>query len=97
VFLVARRNIHPFCYEFIAPVVFVVCASVLAAYFLRSTFGNGHLVHLAIFLLLGLLTLVSLLVTRSVGAEDIEIIGSIERKLFSSTRLTGYLRTRLKS
>ncbi|MBK7726946.1 MAG: hypothetical protein IPJ33_00095 [Gammaproteobacteria bacterium] len=53
--------------------------------------------HLAIFLLLGLLTLASLLVTRSVGAEDIEIIGSIERKLFSSTRLTSYLRTRLKS
>ena len=97
VFLVARRNIHPFCYEFIAPVVFVVCASVLATYLLRSTFGNGHLVHLAIFLLLGLLTLASLLVTRSVGAEDIEIIGSIERKLFSSTRLTSYLRTRLKS
>ena len=97
VFLVIRRKIHPFCYEFIAPVVFVVCASVLAAHFLRSTFGNGHLVHLAIFALLGMLTLVSLLVTRSVGAEDIEIIGSIERKLFSSTRITRYLRARLKS
>ena len=97
VFLVRRRNIHPFCYEFLAPVLFVVCGSVLATHFLRTEFGNGHPVHLAIVLLLGLLTVSSLFVTRSFSAEDIEIIASLERKFFSSARLTTYLRARLKS
>ncbi len=97
VFLVRRRNIHPFCYEFMAPVMFVVCGSMLATHFLRTEFGNGHPVHLAIVLLLGLLTVSSLFVTRSFSAEDIEIVALLERKFFSSARLTTYLRARLKS
>lgn len=92
--LIRLNDIHPFCADFIKPLVFVVAASIALDLLITGFLGRGHLVQVALVLLIGLLTACSPLITSSVNAQDLEVLEALERKLGFKGKLSRLLRAR---
>lgn len=89
--LYLRVGVHPFSAQYIKPVIFSITSS-LAFYALLNVTGIAHPVaHLLLFLVMVLLALVSPLVTRSMDPADVEIIGSLERRLWKKNIIVSWL------
>ncbi|ADE16366.1 polysaccharide biosynthesis protein [Nitrosococcus halophilus Nc 4] len=81
-------GIHPFRAEYVKPVIFTIFASILCVMILKLSYViMNELLHLLLFFLIGLLALLSPIVTRSMSSNDLEILRSVENRLWGKTHI----------
>ena len=91
VVLYTRLGIHPFTSMYIKPVAFSII-TILLFYAILDIGNVSHPVpHLLLLPAMALFTLISPLVTRSMDRADVEIIGAIERRMWTKNIITNWL------
>ncbi|TCK18165.1 O-antigen/teichoic acid export membrane protein [Thiogranum longum] len=92
VMLYRKFRIHALTAAFLKPVLFVAVVTALAGGLLHNVHVESPLLHLLLFLGVTALTLSAPLVTRTLVKADLDLIGSIERRIWGKPRITRKLR-----
>ena len=89
-FYLGRRGVHPFCGEYLKP---VIVSSVGSSLVYAAIVGQGASapVHVATLGILGVLPLAATIVTRSLTKIDLGLLEAIEKRLLGRDRLTCFV------
>jgi O-antigen/teichoic acid export membrane protein len=90
--LFRKFRIHPLTSEYVKPVLLVVAGALAAGMFLQELHTANPLVHLSLLLGIVALTLSSPLLTGTLSYADLDLIGSVERRIRGTSGVTERLR-----
>jgi len=90
--LYRKFRIHALTAAFLKPVLLVVMVTAVAGVLLHNVHIESPLLHLLLFLGITALTLCAPLLTRTLMKADLDLIGSIERRIWGKPRITRKLR-----
>jgi O-antigen/teichoic acid export membrane protein len=83
-----KFRVHALTSTYLKPVLLVITGAAAAGVLLHSLQLEHPLVHLLLFLGIVLLTLGAPLLTQTLSHADLDIIGSIERRIWGKTNIT---------
>jgi O-antigen/teichoic acid export membrane protein len=89
--LFRKFRIHPLTAGYIKPVLLVMTGSAATWIILHNTSVEHPLLHLLLLIGVVALTLTAPLLTRSLSREDLDVIGSVERRMRGKTVITDKL------
>ena len=86
--LFRRYRIHPLVSSYLKPMLLVVACSTVVGMILQGAHFGSPLAHLLLFIGIAALTLAAPLITRTLSRADLELIGSIERRIRGRSTIT---------
>ena len=90
--LYRKFSIHPLVASYLKPVLLTTVGASAGAILLNSMASDSSVAHLILFLAITGLTLISPLVTRTLSPADMDLLGSLERRISGSTRISERVR-----
>jgi O-antigen/teichoic acid export membrane protein len=90
--LFRKFRVHPVTSAYVKPVLLVVAGSLAAGVLFHTVHLQNAVLHMTLFLWIVVLTLASPLLTHTLSHSDLNLIGSIERRIRGKTRVTEKLR-----
>ena len=93
--LFIRFRIHPFTDAYLKPLVFVSLSAAVLWLFVRHVPAENIVLHVLPLLCIGLLTVFSPLLTRTLTRSDLDMLQTIELRVLGTSRLVNKLENRL--
>ena len=90
--LYRKFGIHPLVSSYLKPVLLATVGAAAGGILLTSAGGDSIVAHLILFVAITGLTLISPLVTRTLSPADMDLLGSVERRISGSTQITERVR-----